>query len=418
MSSVISSRSSRSTQSSTPSKPAADPNFLGKGTYGTVVVEGDLAVKYCCDSYNCIKEHLLGSALDHPSIIKHKEFSLIASSRSDCTNDIIRPWFDPNPIFPCKRERISVGVIKMKRYDMTLKQFAKRGGLTSDQYEYVIRKIMEGLQYLHANSIIHSDLKPDNILLSVNGRTIKELVLCDLGITNIVKYAEVELTADTYQDPNYKSTTYHDVYSMGVIITRIYDYSISPKNPPRGTPDNQKAAVRQRLNLEYLQEAIPRLPEPYRTLAKRMTSDDRPTIEQCMISLGYSIPKTKMIYRKLYLDDYPNPHICWTMTNIEDKINLGRARVGSYALREYLYRGGKINSRVLPEGRYLNALTIILQSLYRSSKLPLKNIECWYTTIDELIHDQQFIIHITTPSKYLRNGISEEWRQRNGNRGY
>lgn len=382
----------------------AQTNVLGKGSYGTVVIEGDKAVKYCCDPYNGIREYLWCKLFGkHASIIKHEEFKIVTWTRDNC-NPVAVPWFEPNPLFKYKRDKIAVGIIKMKMYNTTLRRFASTG-MTLDQYDFIIRKVMEGLYYLHANSIVHSDIKPDNILLNTSGRTINKVVLCDLGITNVVKYAEVDLTAGMYQDPNYKSNTYHDVYSLGVVMTRIFNFSIKPKSIPKETPANQRNALSRKFYDEYLALAIPGLPEPYRRLVTRMTSEkDRPSVKECMRTLNYPIPKMKEFYSNVYLDEYSNPHIDHTMNDIEAKINLGRARLGSYALREYLYRMGTLTPNRLPEVRYLNALTVILQSLYRSEKLPLKSIEPWCDTINELINDTQFIRNITTPSRYLNNG--------------
>ncbi|KAK6907044.1 hypothetical protein I203_101033 [Kwoniella mangroviensis CBS 8507] len=56
----------------------------------------------------------------------------------------------------------------------------------SQTREY-FRQLCLGLEYLHANGVIHRDVKPDNVLLSAN----KELVkLCDFGVSEMFTAAD------------------------------------------------------------------------------------------------------------------------------------------------------------------------------------------------------------------------------------
>ncbi|KAF2111698.1 kinase-like domain-containing protein [Lophiotrema nucula] len=59
-----------------------------------------------------------------------------------------------------------------------LKDVTKGHGLTFSAVKTYARQIFSGLYHLEANHIIHFDLKPDNILVSEDLKTIK---LCDLG---------------------------------------------------------------------------------------------------------------------------------------------------------------------------------------------------------------------------------------------
>ena len=62
-------------------------------------------------------------------------------------------------------------------------------------------EISRGLEYLHAENIIHLDIKPQNILLSKSGRA----VLCDFGASIHVASGPVSYNGGTpcYVPPEY-----------------------------------------------------------------------------------------------------------------------------------------------------------------------------------------------------------------------
>ena len=56
------------------------------------------------------------------------------------------------------------------------------GDLSSTDMVWVVRDIMEALDYLHSNKIVHQDIKPANILIDTSG-TRPRYLLCDFGIS-------------------------------------------------------------------------------------------------------------------------------------------------------------------------------------------------------------------------------------------
>lgn len=63
-------------------------------------------------------------------------------------------------------------------------------------------QILHGLKFLHDHNYIHGDLRPDNILLSEDLKTVK---ICDFGLSHIVGSRQnIELGPELYQPPEYK----------------------------------------------------------------------------------------------------------------------------------------------------------------------------------------------------------------------
>jgi serine/threonine protein kinase len=63
----------------------------------------------------------------------------------------------------------------------------KRRKLKEDVAKHIFRQIIEGLGYCHSKSIVHRDIKLDNILLDSEG----EVKICDFGVSKIVKKGEI-----------------------------------------------------------------------------------------------------------------------------------------------------------------------------------------------------------------------------------
>jgi serine/threonine-protein kinase len=68
----------------------------------------------------------------------------------------------------------------MKKYPQTLDAWKKKNEITNlDQLLSIIKQIVYCLEVIHANNIVHRDIKPQNILIDENG----ELVIGDFGIS-------------------------------------------------------------------------------------------------------------------------------------------------------------------------------------------------------------------------------------------
>lgn len=100
------------------------------------------------------------------------------------------------------------------------------GSFSADQIEVVCKRVLQALQYLSEEGIVHRDIKPDNILINSRG----EIKLADFGVSYIKERSSdcPNSTAGTaiYKAPevgaNGEKTTFKaDIYSLGVTIIAL-----------------------------------------------------------------------------------------------------------------------------------------------------------------------------------------------------
>ena len=86
----------------------------------------------------------------------------------------------------------------------------------------VIKEIVQGVKYLHGKHIVHRDIKPKNILFSLETNTIK---LADFGLSCLENsQSRISSSKGTYLylDPHGESDSKTvDIYSIGVVITEL-----------------------------------------------------------------------------------------------------------------------------------------------------------------------------------------------------
>lgn len=93
-------------------------------------------------------------------------------------------------------------------------------GTRSERRRLAIQ-LVEAVDYIHHQQVVHRDLKPQNILITDNGHNLK---IIDFGLADADNYAVLKQPAGTpsYMSPEQKTTNKpdvrNDIYSLGVIL--------------------------------------------------------------------------------------------------------------------------------------------------------------------------------------------------------
>ncbi|MCY3836245.1 MAG: serine/threonine-protein kinase [Anaerolineaceae bacterium] len=151
-----------------------------------------------------------------------------------------------------------------------------RGALSIQQALDIAIQVSEGLGYAHRRNLVHSDVKPQNVLLTSDGRA----KITDFGIAQVFRRAAPkEKRATVWGSPHYFApeqalgaapTPECDIYAMGIVLFEM----LTGRLPYRG--EDQKE-----LALAHVREPIPRvsdqhahIPQPLVNIVYKLMSKD------------------------------------------------------------------------------------------------------------------------------------------------
>ncbi len=157
------------------------------------------------------KEFETGYRLEHPNIVRYVSLS---------DEGILMEYVD--------------GETLKQRIDSHPEYFNKKNT------EKLLRQLLDAVAYLHAHQVLHLDLKPDNIMLTLIGNDVK---LVDLGFCYTDTFVDTQGRTDHFAAPeqltsdNVDERT--DIYALGRIIEQLPEHNIYNKVIARCTANDK-----------------------------------------------------------------------------------------------------------------------------------------------------------------------------------
>lgn len=225
------------------------------------------------------KEYEIGKGLVHPGICQTIDFRNI-SGLGTC---IVLEWIEGQSL---------ASILESKELD----------AVTSRK---IILELCDALDFIHHRQVVHKDIKPENIMITDNGRNVK---IIDFGFSDADSYAVLKLAAGTrsYASPEQisggKIDERSDIYSFGKVIASIAECltgvqrrfwkSVSRKctNP---NPERRIASVR------LLKEAILKRERLRRQIPFLITF----SAVTAAVLLWIAAPYLRRVYKRHQIDD-------------------------------------------------------------------------------------------------------------------
>jgi hypothetical protein len=211
---------------------------IGEGSYGTVF---KVNTKFHKNNW-AIKKLSLKKEFKTDILREMNRFSVVHRLVSQYLVKHYYSWLENN-----RTDDIITLYIGMDLCDKTLHQLMneiKNGSNIKDnenltQIGYYIAsqlfiEILECVQFLHNNQIIHRDLNPYNIMIKMNGQNNRFIKICDFGLIAIHKFAQQSHTQDkghpSYAAPEVvdgkKYDFKADIYSLGRTLQNLFNIDI------------------------------------------------------------------------------------------------------------------------------------------------------------------------------------------------
>ena len=145
---------------------------LGAGTFGQVKMAIRNSDKKAC----AVK--LVDITANEEWELEHKILSMVEHAHVVKVLDM----------FPPSRSRPLQGAIVLELHDMDLRWFLERrsGKVPQDVAAEISRQITKGVAHVHHCRVIHRDVKPENVLISLVGLGSLHIVISDFGLSRCV----------------------------------------------------------------------------------------------------------------------------------------------------------------------------------------------------------------------------------------
>jgi hypothetical protein len=207
---------------------------IGSGGYGTVykVMRRDIP-----DKIFAIKKIIVPMKYQAVIVSELHRFNVVNKLSDEYVANHSKAWFEKN------NDNEIIIYIQMIYCDKTLEKiieeirsdsnFQRNEILTPIGYyiaSLLFIEILESVQYLHGNNIIHRDLNPNNIMLKKDEKSKRFIHIIDFGLIAIHEYAEqthssnrgnIEYMApEAYEGRNYDTKA--DIYSLGILLKELF----------------------------------------------------------------------------------------------------------------------------------------------------------------------------------------------------
>ena len=403
-------------------------DIIGRGN--TIVYRGvlkDSTNKEICEvaikqiilkEYKIINEIKIMQNINHENLIK-----LYCSDKTKCKNDLIR---------------YSIVMEYCKGGDLF--EFIKKNPILPEhQIKNYFKQIVQGLNHLHSQSIIHRDIKPQNILLTNDNKTVK---IADYDIS---KYLNVSIQSHTLEkgtygymapevlekhmnsnDRNYDFSA--DIFSLGVTVFYMF-YKRQPWMEFNDIQENLICGNLSQIYKEKLQKKYELFNNEQevsfeaKTLILKMlafNADERITLKEIMedpyfkeneILERFNFEGKKIIFiqkllEKIYnLDEFCSNKVVWinSIYYILKYIKFTVFALNETIKGKYFYWFGKKKWQEFYSNKLCDNLSLKLNNLYENSS---KNLESFLNEINTELLDKSnsFIIGM---NKSLMNLLKE-----------
>lgn len=122
-------------------------------------------------AYDNVKNRKVIIKLMHPNFEEH--FDQEATCLTKLKHENIIKMYAKS-----KKGKLGTKIIVLEKMDCDLFDFLAKHVIDCNRALYIVSSICKAIEYCHANKVAHLDIKPENILVSNKGKTIK---LCDFG---------------------------------------------------------------------------------------------------------------------------------------------------------------------------------------------------------------------------------------------